>query len=446
MGTGKTTVGRAVAHRIGFKCVDSDHEIERKAGKPVAEIFAEDGEARVPGRWSAGSSRRATRPSASWSPAAAAWSCSPGMLELLGDKGVVVCLHASIETILARTGRHGKTRPLLDVEDPDARARALYAEREAIYRSAGTVILTDSRPAERDRGACRSGSGAANPRISSRGRASGRSLRPWRPARRSCGARLGELGFDEVRFVRPCRGSRGRRPCAPGSTRATTRTWTGWSGLRRSGWTRDSSSTGARSAILLGVNYFQGGGGEGPDGRAGLGPLQPLPGLPRFAQAGAGARRRARSRRSAGPGPATTATTSTPGPVLERAWAARAGVGFIGKNAMLISRRHGNWLFLAAILTRLDLEPDPPLSGRGDPGAVGLLCGKCTRCLDACPTQAFPAPGVVDARRCISYQTIENRGIIPRELRPAIGRPGLRVRHLPRRLPLEPVRGRGAAG
>ena len=70
----------------------------------------------------------------------------PGMIELLSKKGVVVCLHASIETILARTGRHGATRPLLDVEDPDARARALYAEREPIYRAAGTVILTDARP------------------------------------------------------------------------------------------------------------------------------------------------------------------------------------------------------------------------------------------------------------------------------------------------------------
>jgi shikimate kinase len=68
------------------------------------------------------------------------------MLGLLGKRGVIVCLHASIETILARTSRHGKTRPLLDVVDPDARARELYAAREAIYRSAGTVILTDSRP------------------------------------------------------------------------------------------------------------------------------------------------------------------------------------------------------------------------------------------------------------------------------------------------------------
>jgi len=115
------------------------------------------------------------------------------------------------------------------------------------------------------------------------------------------------------------------------------------------------------------------------------------------------------------------------GPVLERGWAARAGLGFIGKNAMLISREHGNWLFLAAILTRLELASDPPIRKKLLPPPsipdenVGLLCGKCTRCLDACPTQAFARPGVVDARRCISYQTIENKGIIPRELRSGIG-------------------------
>lgn len=115
------------------------------------------------------------------------------------------------------------------------------------------------------------------------------------------------------------------------------------------------------------------------------------------------------------------------GPVLERAWAARAGLGFVGKNAMLISRRHGNWLFLAAILTQLKFAPDEPVRKNlplhhAEAGSqVGLLCGKCTRCLDACPTDAFARPGVVDARRCISYQTIENKGAIPRELRRSIG-------------------------
>jgi epoxyqueuosine reductase len=113
------------------------------------------------------------------------------------------------------------------------------------------------------------------------------------------------------------------------------------------------------------------------------------------------------------------------GPVLERGWAARSGLGFRGKNAMLISKQHGNWLFLASILTRVEIAPDEPLRKTSRPAAegepAGLLCGKCTRCLDACPTNAFPAPGVVDARRCISYQTIENKGIIPRELRAGIG-------------------------
>ena len=109
------------------------------------------------------------------------------------------------------------------------------------------------------------------------------------------------------------------------------------------------------------------------------------------------------------------------GPVLERSWAARSGIGFTGKNAMLISREHGNWLFLAAVLTRIDFEPDDPIKNDFRPRDVGVLCGSCTRCLDACPTRAFTAPGVVDARRCISYQTIENKGVIPRELREGIG-------------------------
>ncbi len=108
------------------------------------------------------------------------------------------------------------------------------------------------------------------------------------------------------------------------------------------------------------------------------------------------------------------------GPVLERGWAAAAGAGFRGKNANLISLEHGNWLLLAAILVRVAFPPDDPLVAAA-PGRTGLHCGKCTRCIDACPTAAFPAPGVVDARRCISYHTIENRGFVPRELRAKFG-------------------------
>lgn len=107
------------------------------------------------------------------------------------------------------------------------------------------------------------------------------------------------------------------------------------------------------------------------------------------------------------------------GPVMERGWAAAAGLGFRGKNGNLIAPDFGNWLLLAAVLVRAEIAPDAALSA--EPGRTGLRCGKCTRCEAACPTGALSAPGLVDARRCISYHTIENRGFVPRELRAKFG-------------------------
>ncbi len=241
------------------------------------------------------------------------------------------------------------------------------------------------------------------------------------PAQEELRSRLKALGFDEARFAR-----------VDGKVGSTLRPWLAagyqadmhW--IERGAEKREDPSlvvSGARTMILLGVNYWP---GAVPTG------VENGPAWARYAQYAdyhdtvKAALVKAGGLLEAlyGVGPADYRYYVDTGPVLEREWAARAGLGFIGKNAMLISREFGNWLFLAAIVTSLDLVPDEPLRkpvAAPTAEGIGLLCGKCTRCMDACPTMAIRAPGVLDARLCISYQTIENRGIIPRELRTAIG-------------------------
>lgn len=143
MGVGKSAIGRKVAKELGFQFIDSDEQIEARAGKKIPQIFESEGEARF---------RQYEREfiEGGHPEAGCVISCGgglvvqPGMKELLKRKGVVVCLFASVETILERTSRNSN-RPLLNVEDPEERIRQLLREREPIYMESGTCISTDGR-------------------------------------------------------------------------------------------------------------------------------------------------------------------------------------------------------------------------------------------------------------------------------------------------------------
>lgn len=225
-------------------------------------------------------------------------------------------------------------------------------------------------------------------------------------------ARARELGFDGCRVDR----------AAPAEHAAAFRAWlaAGWHGgmayLERTAAKREDPRRvleGVRSAVVLAVSYHS------PDGAMSPASADRRGVVARYARSSDYHELLVPALESlagfldelGGAGTRSVWYVDT-GPVLERDLAHRAGLGFVGKHTNLISRELGNWFFLAEILTTAVIEPDPPEPNR---------CGTCTRCLVACPTAAIVAPFRLDARRCISYLTIENKGPIPEEFRPAMG-------------------------
>lgn len=214
-----------------------------------------------------------------------------------------------------------------------------------------------------------------------------------------------ELGFDSCRVAK----------ATPPLHTAEFRNWLGAGAAGEMGWMERSTEKrcdpgqvlpGAQSIIVVALNYWQGersrAEGAGRIARYAWGDdyhdvmLEKLERLSEFLADLGG----------------TQKCYVDTGPILERDHAAEAGSGWHGKSTMLIDRNLGAWFFLGEILTTLDFEPDPPQTAR---------CGSCQRCISACPTGAITEPHRLDARRCISYLTIELKGPIPVELRPLIG-------------------------
>ena len=222
-------------------------------------------------------------------------------------------------------------------------------------------------------------------------------------------ARALELGFDAVGFAPAAAGADAKRALARFLADGLhgDMGWLATSAARRADpaelWPE------ARSAIVVAVNYHPGSGAD---------PLPPDAGTISVYARSADYHEHIKKKLRA---LATWLCETFPcdaklfvdtAPVMEKPLAERAGLGWQGKHTNLVSRDFGSWLFLGEVLTTLALEPDAPETDH---------CGGCSRCLDACPTAAFPAPYRLDARRCISYLTIEHKGDIPEEFRAAIG-------------------------
>ncbi|MDX2222648.1 MAG: tRNA epoxyqueuosine(34) reductase QueG, partial [Rhodospirillaceae bacterium] len=231
------------------------------------------------------------------------------------------------------------------------------------------------------------------------------------PDREAIRSKAGSLGFDAVRFTRAelPQGTQDQFHQFLVDGRSGDMHWLAREAARRADPRRLWPA--ARSVIVVGVNY-----GPSGDPRAGLAHAdrgvvsvyarnrdyhdvlkKRLKALARWLHESSGAE---------------VKLFVDTAPVLEKPLAQQAGLGWQGKHTNLVSRDFGSWLFLGEVFTTLDIPADAPETDH---------CGACRACLDVCPTQAFTGPYRIDARRCISYLTIEHKGVIPRELRPLMG-------------------------
>jgi epoxyqueuosine reductase len=229
-------------------------------------------------------------------------------------------------------------------------------------------------------------------------------------SREAIRARAGELGFDAVGFAAPDIGDAGAR--LQQFLDAGTHGDMGWLAAKRE--RRADPRTlwpEVRTIIVLGVNYGPAGDPLAPLARRERGTISVYAGGRDYHDVVKARLKQLASWLQANGGGEVKVFVDT-APVMEKPLAERAGVGWQGKHTNLVSRALGSWLFLGEIFTTLALPPDEPEQDH---------CGSCQACLDICPTRAFPAPYQLDARRCISYLTIEHKGPIPREFRRAMG-------------------------
>ncbi|HEY1504559.1 MAG TPA: tRNA epoxyqueuosine(34) reductase QueG [Stellaceae bacterium] len=220
-----------------------------------------------------------------------------------------------------------------------------------------------------------------------------------------------DLGFDAIGFARPELADEARQRLCDFLTRGYHGDM-GWLAARADERAQPKNLwPEVKTVIVLGLNY-------GPEGDALAGLAEPRRGNISVYARGRDyhdvmkSRLKALARRITEASPAPLKVFVDTAPVMEKPLAMSAGLGWQGKHTNLVSRDFGSWLFLGEIYLSLALEPDTPADDH---------CGACRACLDACPTAAFPAPYQLDARRCISYLTIEHKGHIPEELRSPIG-------------------------